>query len=188
MPVVPPVFSASIIFGKVFRFQCIAAVDAAITARDMASMLFVAASATQGFSLLGSIQLKKFRVWSPTTIGASVSCQLSQESTTFIGSKSQIWSDTCNSMTYPAKLQLKPKRGDLSGFVISGAANSTAHVVDVIASENSIFELHVVCVLLDLASPGQSLTIAGATPGVLYSPVLLGGNATPVAFPGLAYT
>jgi hypothetical protein len=125
-------------------------------------------------------------MWSPPTTGANVAIEFAQESTTFIGSPSQIISDTCMSMTKPAHLKVKPPKNSLSGFWIAGGATSTASVMTIIASDNTVidfvFDLH----LVDQGFPvGQTRTVAGASVGALYLKTLLTGQLIPAFFAGL---
>lgn len=180
----PPAFKASIQFTKVVRYQAQAALDGSITAENLATILTVATAATTGASIVGAIRLNQIEMWSPASQGASVSCEFTQESTTFIGSPSSIKSDTAQGTAFPAYISMKPPKNSLSGFWISGAATSSSPVITLTCSEDSIIDLHVTIVLLDQTVVGQTTTGAGMTAGVLYWKNLIGAQLIPVAAPG----
>jgi len=180
----PPPFQASISFSKVFRFQAQAAQNSFVTAQDMALLLSVAISATTGISLVGAVKIKKIEAWTEAAPGASVDLEFTQETTTFIGSPSKIFSDTCQSSTFPGYVSIKPPNNSLSGFWISGNATSTGHVVDITCSALTVIDFHLEIVLLDQSTVGQATTGAGMSNGVLYMRKLCGANLVPVSYPG----
>jgi len=174
---------------KTIRYNVTTAVNGVgISAQDLALILSLATSAAAATSLIGSIRLVKIRAWSPCTIGAQVAIEFHQTSTTFIGSPSILHSDICVSMALPARISCAPPENSLSGFWISGAATSTAAVIDVTGSVGSIFDFTFEVVMTGDSDNvvGQAWTPTGtALLGTVYERILCGGNLNPVAFNGL---
>jgi len=180
--IIPP-FTASYKVTKTLRYVCTAATSGSITAQNLAAILTVATSATTGFSVVGAILLHSAEIWSESAPGAQVLLEISQETTTFIGSPSVLRQDISTGL-YPAYVKIKPPKNSLSGFWISGNATSTGTVLTVNASGNSVLDLKVTLVFLDQSVVGQATTGSGMTAGVMYQKNLIGGNFTPAGFPG----
>jgi hypothetical protein len=134
---------------------------------------------------VGAIVLHRIEIWGPAVPGNFVSLEFTQETTTFIGSPSIIYSDTSVSSTYPAYCDIRPPPNSLSGFFVSGNATSTGHMVDLAFNASEcVMDLHVTVTMLDQTTVGQAVTGSGLTAGVMYQKILAGGSLIPVSFPG----
>lgn len=187
-PKTPPAFKPTISIRKKFRFLATATItDLSITAMDLAKFLSVGISTTAVVSLIDAIHLVKLQAWSPPVSGATVACEFKQENTTFIGSPSQTYSDTCLSTAFPAHLKARPPPNSLSGFWIAGQATSTASVITLTLAAGSIVDFTFDIRMIDDANtPGNDFTTT-ATPvvGVIYLRNLCTGLLTPISFPGI---
>jgi len=189
----PPIprFFPTIQFTRTNRYSATAASNGvAITAIDLAQSIFVGTSDTTAVSLVGSVEVKKVTIWGPVPAAGSVStvsAEFTQETTTFIGSPSKIFSDTSLDMTHTPFVVMKPPKNSLTGFWIAGGATSTAAVITLSIPANSIVDLKLAYTLLDQGSaPGQAVTVAAAVAGVLYFKSLQSNNLVAVNEP--AYT
>jgi len=184
---VPPIPStnASVVIKKTVRYISNNVFASSITANDLASILFVGTGTTTASSLVGSVEVERIRMWgpAPTTGATTISCEFSQESTTFIGSPSILMTDTSVDSMHPAYLDLTPPKNSLSGFWISGAATSTATVITLSGPIDTVIDLHLKIVLIDQTNIGQSVTVTAVIDGVLYFKRLMGTILVPIAWP-----
>ncbi len=182
----PPTFNATVAFRKRFRYTATNAGSSLITARKLIGSLVVATSATVGNPIVQSVRIRNVSIWGPMSSSlapVTVSVEYPQQSgASGAAGPSRIQSDTSMGAMKPAFVSYAPPQDSLQHMWLN---DNTDPVLKLVYPAGAVIDIDLDLVLHDDGANGTTITIAGATAGVLYLAALDNptGNLIPVSFP-----
>ncbi len=170
------------------RYQLNVAGSYGITIADLLDSYFTAASATAGYRVFVAMKIKKIEIWGPAITTVATPNQISfiwgaPQAADDFAMPCQVVSDLSLGSNDVSHICLRPPSDGLYSKWF-GSTSSTDQVFYVEAPAGAIMDLHLVAVLYDGSGGGTGFTpaavvstIAGATPGYIYSRSLPANNA-----------
>jgi hypothetical protein len=183
----PPVFLASTVFNRSFRFLVQSFTQMSFNVNDLLDMYWYATSATTGNRMASAVKIRRIDMYAPAyqpglvLSGQTVAnqpqlgFQWQTNQTNVVGGPSKLYSATALGSNGIATLKLKPPRGSLAAQWISASTTDTDVLFAWSLSTGSVIDFHLSYVMPEGSGFGAGeapapvvRAVAGASNGQFY--------------------